>query len=436
MMKYRIVLAGFFIMSIAIQAQAQDAEILEITGSLNPVGSGARALGMGGAFIPVADDATAASWNPGGLIQLEKPEISIVGDWTHRGEANFYADNPHNNHTGSINATRLNYLSASLPFAAFDRNMIVSCNYQKLFEFGRNWNYNLHTQDESSITNDKREYDQDGAIYALGLAYAVQITPSFSFGVTLNLWEDFLNENRWQQRYHTQAITDFVGDLFLHSRDQYDEYNFSGRNFNLGLLWQIAPKLTLGAVLKTPFDASVVHFHSSTNVTNNDFVDQLTTQTNGTLKMPLAYGLGLAYRHSDSLTFAADLYRTEWSHFAWLGADGLEYSPLSGKPFSEVEKAKDILWIRAGGEYLFMTDEFIIPFRAGAFYDPAPAENGQDEFYGFSLGSGVSWNDIIFDIAYQYRIGRNVGKAILQQQSGFSQDVTEHRVYASLILHF
>jgi hypothetical protein len=35
--------------------------------SPNPVGSGARALGFG-AFIAVADDATAASWNPGGLV--------------------------------------------------------------------------------------------------------------------------------------------------------------------------------------------------------------------------------------------------------------------------------------------------------------------------------------------------------------------------------
>ena len=52
--------------------------------SWNPVGSGARALGMGGAFIAVADDATAASWNPGGLIQLERPEISAVGAYFYR----------------------------------------------------------------------------------------------------------------------------------------------------------------------------------------------------------------------------------------------------------------------------------------------------------------------------------------------------------------
>lgn len=51
-----------------------------IASSPNPVGSGARAVGMGSAFIAVADDATAASWNPAGLIQLDRPEMSIAGE--------------------------------------------------------------------------------------------------------------------------------------------------------------------------------------------------------------------------------------------------------------------------------------------------------------------------------------------------------------------
>ena len=52
--------------------------VLPATSFSAVVGSGARAFGMGGAFIAVADDATAASWNPAGLSQLEKPELSGV----------------------------------------------------------------------------------------------------------------------------------------------------------------------------------------------------------------------------------------------------------------------------------------------------------------------------------------------------------------------
>ena len=40
-------------------AGAQPLQRIEIPSSFNPLGSGARALGMGGAFIAVADDATA-----------------------------------------------------------------------------------------------------------------------------------------------------------------------------------------------------------------------------------------------------------------------------------------------------------------------------------------------------------------------------------------
>src|SRR5260370_38618220 len=38
---------------------------------------GARSLGMGGAFLGLADDASAAEANPAGLTILRKPEVSI-----------------------------------------------------------------------------------------------------------------------------------------------------------------------------------------------------------------------------------------------------------------------------------------------------------------------------------------------------------------------
>jgi hypothetical protein len=40
---------------------------------------GARSLGFGGAFVALADDATAAYANPAGLVQLIQPEVSVEG---------------------------------------------------------------------------------------------------------------------------------------------------------------------------------------------------------------------------------------------------------------------------------------------------------------------------------------------------------------------
>ncbi|MEO8501650.1 MAG: hypothetical protein ABI565_12095, partial [Vicinamibacteria bacterium] len=69
-----------------LKAQAQDLaranqdELASFYGRMNVVvGSGARAFGMGGAFLARADDATAASWNPAGLSYLRRWEFSLVG---------------------------------------------------------------------------------------------------------------------------------------------------------------------------------------------------------------------------------------------------------------------------------------------------------------------------------------------------------------------
>ncbi|UCE06886.1 MAG: UPF0164 family protein [bacterium] len=41
------------------------------------IGVGSRALGMGGAFVAVADDGTASYWNPAGLASLRKHQVSF-----------------------------------------------------------------------------------------------------------------------------------------------------------------------------------------------------------------------------------------------------------------------------------------------------------------------------------------------------------------------
>jgi len=47
-------------------------------GAFLKMGVGARALGMGSAFTAVADDSTAAFWNPAGLALLQKSEASFM----------------------------------------------------------------------------------------------------------------------------------------------------------------------------------------------------------------------------------------------------------------------------------------------------------------------------------------------------------------------
>lgn len=52
-----------------------------LNAGINLTCAGARAAGMGGAFIGVTDDATAISWNPGNLVKqyLKKIMKNFLG---------------------------------------------------------------------------------------------------------------------------------------------------------------------------------------------------------------------------------------------------------------------------------------------------------------------------------------------------------------------
>src|SRR5690348_1038381 len=59
---------------------AQNVDIEALSGlQFNFGNPGARSLGMCGAFLGLADDASAAEANPAGLSILRKPEVSIEG---------------------------------------------------------------------------------------------------------------------------------------------------------------------------------------------------------------------------------------------------------------------------------------------------------------------------------------------------------------------
>jgi len=420
---------------------------IEIPSSFNPVGSGARALGMGGAFIAVADDATAASWNPGGLIQLKYPEFSFVMDTLNRREDNRFGKKPEASGMQSVSKSAINYLSLAYPVKLFKRNMVFSLNYQHLFELSRRWRFPFK---EEGITESNIDYIQRGGLYALGLAYCIQVTPEFSLGFTFNIWDHSLYKSRWEQNFFEKGWMIYKNDpqdeQYNFEKRSLDSYCFRGINANLGLLWRLSRKLTIGGVFKAPFRADINYeTRISTSVYNPNYPDYLNNNIPGPiptlfeeqrLDMPMSYGIGFAYRFSDEFTLAADIYRTEWGDFLLTDQDGRKRSPISGNP-SDVSDIDPTHQIRAGAEYLFisMESDRVIPLRFGIFYDPAPAEVNPDDYFGCSLGSGIATRHLVFDMAYQYRFGNRVGDSILQHFQ-FSQDVREHKLYSSIIVFF
>lgn len=412
-----------------------------IASSPNPVGSGARAMGMGGAFIAIADDATAASWNPGGLIQLERPEMSIVGTYFHRKRDFSSHVHPEIDNKATIDDYNINYFSGTYPFELFKRNLVISINYQRLYEFKCSFDYHLDLSSAGVDLSQTKHFSQKGVLGAFGLASAIQITPRLSFGMTLNIWTDELfGSNGWEENFTECGIGEVSGVPVTINTSIKDKYSqFRGINTNLGLLWDMNEYLTIGAVVKTPFRSSMRHefrfesrsiFDEPVNTTTSSMQN---IREDVKLRMPLSYGLGIAWRLSDALSFALDVYHTEWSKYILTDAEGNSFSPINGR-FKSESNIKDTTQIRIGWEYLIIGMKTMVSVRGGLFYDPEPSDNIPEDFYGIAIGSGIVYKKIIFDMAYHLRWGHNINTGNLIATS--NADIKQHQLLSSMIIHF
>lgn len=422
---------------------------IKINSSPNPVGSGARATGMGGAFIAIADDATAASWNPGGLMQLETPEVSIVGSCDISRDD--YDSEFHPEASGMNEITRydLNYFSIAYPFQFASKNMIVSLNYQKLYDMNKNMDFKVASTGRlpgfpQYEIRDNVRFRQRGSLKAISPAYAIQITPRFSVGATFNIWTDELFwDNDWtantDEMFSGIGVT---GTTYRNKRTRKESFShFKGFNMNVGFLWDVNPTITVGAVFKTPFEASLRYRYKETQKVYQPAIGSMITSSvafseHRDLKMPMSYGLGVAVRLSDVWTISFDVYRTNWSRFFMETKERGDFSPIDGTPrrFSHVH---DTTQVRVGGEYLLMLEKIIIPLRAGLFYDPQPSQKHPDDFFGFSLGSGIMLNKhVLLDWAYEMRYGRNVCGGTLGGIPDSKADIIQHKLMLSMIYHF
>ena len=437
----------FFIMFfICVNYSYANVFIPNVASSPQPVGSGARALGIG-AFIGVADDATASSWNPGGLRLLLAPEISFVLASIHRSESLFFSNNLESSKTHGIQLEDLNYLSIAYPVEIFYRNMAFAISYQHLFDFTKNWRLPMMLQqidgeigDQSLFTvNQDINYQQSGRLSAIGLSYCIDIVSELSFGFTLNIYENNLSSNNWQETLHVNGTMNITplsnnqpainpGNFFTQPFEVTikKKYKFSGVNFNLGMLWDINQNFTLGWVFKSPFKGDLEIDDGETKVTNK-------------MDMPMTFGLGFSYKHSKQFKVSLDLSRTDWQKCRYTDVDGTEKSLISNKSVKDSD-VKPTHQVRLGFEYRFeqKSKQLIIPLRAGIYYDPAPSEGKNDDYYGFSIGLGISrFARFGLDVSYCYRFGNDVGAAVISNYPHtFSQDVSENILYSSMVLHF
>jgi long-subunit fatty acid transport protein len=416
------------------------ASLIEIPGSFHPVGSGARAMGMGGAFMGIADDATASSWNPAALIHLKKPEFSLVVSYDHLQEKNHFSFYPESTGKQPVSKRSINYFSMAFPLVISGTNMFVATSAQRLYSLSRHWHFPFIENTDIESYTSQHDYEQTGDLYAMGLSWCLEILqPKLSFGITINNWEDGLFGDEWERRYQVVSQGIYGTIPYIERQNTIASYSFKGHNAIIGIVWDINEKWRLGSVVKTPFNATVnesvlkrYYFQSKVQTKDRQTKDVLLKSR---LEMPLTWGFGILYRYHENFYLAVDFYETKWHHFL-MQYEGQQICPLSGRARNDFQLDRTYQ-VRIGGEYIWINpiQRRLIPFRVGLFYDPMPSENNGNDIYGFSLGTGWTILDqFSIDIAYQFRYGNDIGGHYLSNL-GFSQDIRESKVYCSIILY-
>ena len=520
-----------------------------------PSGSGARAMGLAGAFTAVADDATAASWNPAGLVRLERPEASVVLRFAREKDEHRVSDPSTNVADDDFKNENLNYFSLVFPITrkVLNRNIVISLNYQEAYDFAQQFTARFNDRSanrfnprasetffsiitervtdernppeaEHEVTIRSRtekttefsqrlmsgvaadvEFDQQGIIDAVTPAIAFELTPKLFFGASLNLYQDsplFGHDIRSKTRavysgtsssdvnsrtlsetfasfsfegvLHLPAESGFpaadvpvqgegdfepISELTLSQRNdslaldgEYEEINefddLRGMNATLGILWNLSRNLTLGATIDLPWTAEgeqrrIVRQEITTfDAARTRTLDVSTTQINEVkdveFEFPAYWSVGALWRWTSHFYTSLDVSQTLWSDFSFKAEGEERINPLDGSSHSE--NPLDDTWsIRLGTEYLVVGRTTEIPLRAGVAWEQRPALGEPDDYYLFTIGSGIAFGKdpgrTIIDFAYVLTRANDVN-GVIPEQADLTSNVIEHQVILSWIQHF
>lgn len=378
--------------------------------SLNRAGSGARAAGMGNAFIAISDDGTAASWNPAGLSQLLKPEFSLVHNssqlsrfdegYRTRDESSAYTTLATGHSTAAIE-----FASAAVPFRLGGKPVTLQIGWRRLYQLDsrvegalRRVAFSPTARPESTI---QLEATTDGSINLWSVAGAVGLTNRLSVGWSLDFYR-----GTWEETANTNETPGILGPTDFLSAIQSD--SISGQALSLGALLAY-PSVSVGFVYHGPLRADLSESVSVRSTLREPIDGGL--PPGAELRFPKSIGAGVAWRPRPLVRLAFDVTYDEWTQFLVdpTGGDlGDAVSFFDGLP-PGLSASWNTFTLNAGMEKLFPTKGLYIPLRLGATYEPQGARDPllRDDFtyYVLAAGTGLNTNNLKFDVALEYRWG-------------------------------
>lgn len=452
--------------AVAQTSPERDTDRIDITGRQNlTLGSGARAYGMGGAFLARADDATAASWNPAGLSYLRVPEVSLVG------VSNSF-DTERGVDFDRFDGKAIDFAAFTWPVALGQSRGAIQLSYQRGISFDGKRTIRSIAPDGEVRTDDVRS---DGGFDVVAFGIGLRLSRMVRAGATVNRWF-----NGYDQKLYRQLSRDTRRNL----REFDLDFKPEGWSGNLGVIVSPIEELNLAAVYKTPFTAGV-----SLDKTRRDFwtsegvVAEVTQNAFSSdavrLEFPSSFGFGVSWRPIDTLTLSADFTRTSWpeariQEYFDLTATGptddgipsvppapnvypnLQYPTLNAVPDpndpddpARLLGQQNAEQIRLGVEYVVIKGGLKIPLRAGYFNDRQITPNPGGEvprFNGVTAGTGIILGSVLLDFAYVYEFGEYLVSPEVASGGGFDQasvtppsvrnTLKTQRFFASVIYRF
>ena len=432
-------LAAVVLLAAARLAAAQDIleqDRLDTTGRQNlTLGSGARAYGMGGAFLARADDATAASWNPAGLSYLRLPELSLVG------VANSFSVTSNNIDTDTLNGKAFDFAAFTWPVAIGGARGAIQLSYQRAISFdGRR---EIKQYDSKGLPRRYDDGSSDGGFDVIGFGTGLRLTRHLRAGLTVNRWFNGYTQTLHRQVYSVlDPTTGVPGPPRNPLRDFALDFRPDGWSANFGLMWSPVESLNIGAVYKTGFSADVEMDKSRADGWGTiGAINEVTTNAHSSdsvqMEFPRSYGFGASWRPRETLTLSADFTLTRWSKatilnyfnlpatpesvedvpsprpdpqvYGLLQYPTLQPAPTTDDPTDQANGQQDKQEIRVGVEWVLIKGAVKVPLRAGYFSDrqitPDRISGDVPRFNGFTAGIGVALGPVLLDVAWVYEFG-------------------------------
>lgn len=344
---------------------------------------GARSRAMGGAFLALADDATAAYTNPAGLTQLSRREMSFEWRQTNfstphlaDGLADFPTRTIYDRADSSVAGP--SFVSAVFPFGKTSLAFFRHANA----DFNTRFAYDPST-DEGRLYPFHSRVDLRDTVYGASIGYA--LSDRWQLGAGLNL-HDF--------EIDSETVRDIHDDESSTSR-QAQRGSDRGLGYTLGLRFLATERLAFGANYRR---APRLQYEAVAGISDLANEESIFLRKPSDFDLPDTYGFGLNYRFSDAFAVGFDINRVRYSQLTRRISSAFS---LDGDPDGQVSvdglRINNGTEYHLGGEYVLVDRKVPLSLRAGAWIDPEHSLR--------KPAPGSAWSDDSNAVIFSYRTG-------------------------------